>query len=101
MLINLWVRDKSDGTIHQVGTDVHDSLVFIDGKAEYENMQNCCGTAYDEEYGYEFIVPPDLDDYISVTPDELYLYRKEIIDRTYRVAKFKAWIRQIKEFVFR
>lgn len=99
MLINLWVRDKLDGTIHQVGTDVHDSLEFIDGNVEYENMQNCCGTSCDEEY--EWVEPPDLDDYISVTPDELYFYRKEIIDKAFRVAKFKAWIGRIKGKIFK
>jgi hypothetical protein len=69
MLINIWVRDKSNGHIHQVGTDVHDSLELMDGKVEYYNMQNGDGTGG----GYEFVDAPDLDDYVSVTPEQLYL----------------------------
>ena len=69
MLMNIWVRDKESGVIHQVGTDVHDSLELLDGKVEYYNMQNGCGTL-DE---YEFVEAPDLDDYVRVTPDELRL----------------------------
>lgn len=74
MLMNIWVRDKSDGHIHQVGTDVHDSLELLDGKVEYYNMQNGDGTPY----GYEFVEAPDLDDYVRVTPDELWLNRDMI-----------------------
>ena len=74
MLMNIWVRDKSSGYIHQVGTDVHDSLELMDGKVEYYNMQNGDGTPY----GYEFVEAPDLDDYVSVTPDELRLNREMI-----------------------
>lgn len=76
MLINLWVKDKQDGTIHQVGTDVHDSIVFMDGKVEYYNIQNGCGTVQDGDY--EFVTPPDLDDYVSVTPEQLWLNKKLI-----------------------
>jgi hypothetical protein len=72
MLMNIWVRDKSNGHIHQVGTDVHDSLVMMDGAVHYCNLQNGCGTL-DE---YEFVEAPDLDDYVRVTPDELYLNRE-------------------------
>ena len=56
MLINLWVRDKSNGHIHQVGTDVHDSIIFLNGQPCYYNMQNGCGTL-DE---YEWIEAPDV-----------------------------------------
>ena len=72
MLINLWVKDKSNGHIHQVGTDVHDSIIFLDGKPCYYNMQNGCGTL-DE---YEWVEAPDLDDYVSVTPEQLWLNRE-------------------------
>lgn len=72
MLINLWVKDKSSGHIHQVGTDVHDSIIFLDGKPCYYNMQNGCGTL-DE---YEWVEAPDIDGYISVTPEQLYLNRE-------------------------
>lgn len=61
-------------TVHQVGTDVHDSIEYLDGTVVYMNMQNGCGTP-DE---YEFAEPPDLDDYVSVTPEELYLNRELI-----------------------
>lgn len=78
MLINLWVKEKWSGQIHQVGTDVHDSIEFMDGKIVYCNLQNGCGTAYNSPDGYEFIPPPDMDDYISVTPEQLYLNRELI-----------------------
>lgn len=74
MLINLWVKDKRMNTVHQVGTDVHDSIEYLDGTVVYMNMQNGCGTP-DE---YEFVEPPDLDDYVSVNPEELYLNRELI-----------------------
>ena len=84
MLINLWVKDKRDGHIHQVGTDVHDSVNSIGGFPHYYNLQNGDGTpipGFDEsKFGYEWVEPADLDDYVSVTPDELYLNR-EIIHR--------------------
>lgn len=72
MLINLWVKDKGNGHIHQVGTDVHDSIIFLDGKPCYYNMQNGCGTL-DE---YEWVEAPDIDDYVSVTPEQLWLNRE-------------------------
>ena len=74
MLINLWVKDKASGYIHQVGTDVHDSVEFLGGEVKYINMQSCSGTP--EEY--EWVEPPDTDDYILVTPDELRLNREMI-----------------------
>ena len=74
MLLNIWVRDNCDGEIHQVGTDVHDSLIFVDGKIEYYNLQNGDGTPD----GYSFIDPPDMDDYANVTPDELFINKKLI-----------------------
>ena len=76
MLINLWVKDKRDGHIHQVGTDVHDSVVFLGGEPRYYNLQNGDGTGEGDEYGYEWVEPPDVDDYVSVTPDELFLNRE-------------------------
>lgn len=72
MLINLWVKDKSNGGIHQVGTDVHDSIILLSGQPCYYNMQNGCGTL-DE---YEWVEAPDIDDYVTVTPEQLYLNRK-------------------------
>lgn len=72
MLINLWVKDKRGGTIHQVGTDVHDSIEYLDGEVVYVNMQSSASTLDD----YEWVEPPDLDDYVSVTPDQLCLNRE-------------------------
>lgn len=74
MLIKLWVRDKSSGQIHQVGTDTHDSIKFLCGQVIYYNLQNSCSTL-DE---YEWVEAPDSDDYVAVTPDQLYLNRELI-----------------------
>ena len=76
MIINIWVRDKTNGHIHQVGTDVHDSLELFGDKIEYYNLQNGCGTLSGDIY--EFVEAPDLDDYVRVTPDELWLNREMI-----------------------
>lgn len=72
MLINLWVRDKSNGHIHQIGTDVHDSIEYMCGQVHYYNLQNGCGTL-DE---YEWVEAPDPDGYVSVTPEQLLLNRE-------------------------
>lgn len=72
MLINLWVKDKANGHIHQVGTDVHDSVIFLCGEVTYYNLQNGCGTP-DE---YEWVEAPDLDDYVSVAPEQLLINRE-------------------------
>lgn len=74
MLINLWVKDKSNGHIHQVGTDTHDSIEFLCGQVVYYNLQNS-GSTLDI---YEFVEAPDIDDYVSVTPEQLYLNRELI-----------------------
>ena len=72
MLINLWVRDKTNGVVHQVGTDVHDSVEYLGGKVLYVNMQSCASTMDD----YEWVEPPDPDGYVSVTPEQLMLNRE-------------------------
>ena len=97
MLINLWVRDKRDGHVHQVGTDVHDSIIFLGGVPRYYNLQNGDGTSKpgedSDEYGYEWVEPPDIDDYVSVTPDELLLNRelihKDVIEMLKREGRIK------------
>lgn len=76
MLINLWVKDKTSGTVHQVGTDKHDSVEYLDGQVVYTNMQSSASTLDD----YEWVEPPDLDDYICVTPSQLWVNR-ELIHR--------------------
>ena len=83
MLINLWVRDKGNGTVHQVGTDVHDSIIFLDGQPCYYNLQNGCGTP--EEY--EWVEPPELDDYVAVTQEQLYLNQKMIHEDLLKMIK--------------
>lgn len=87
MLINLWVRDNFTGEVHQVGTDQHDSIDFMDGQAHYYNMQNGCGTLDNGEGGYTFIEAPDIDGYISITPEELYLNEAYVDERLYRFMK--------------
>ena len=77
MLVNIWVRDNDTGHVHQVGTDPHDSLDSLYGKVEYYNLQNGDGTPT----GYSFVPPPDgydMDDYVSVTPEQLLMNRQLI-----------------------
>ena len=91
MLINLWVRDNRDGTVHQVGTDVHDSINFMDGKVVYYNLQNGSGTLKpNDPDGYDFVEPPDLDDYIPVTQEQLYLNRKLVHEDIMKMIAKKA-----------
>jgi hypothetical protein len=73
--MNIWVKDKATGHVHQVGTDPHDSLELTDGKVEYVNMQCMEGTWGG---GYEFVEAPDMDGYLSVTPEQLHLNREMI-----------------------
>ena len=77
MIANIWVRDNITGRIHQVGTDTHDSLDVIDGKVEYMNMQNGCGTCGDTG-GYSFIEEPadSFEEYVVVTPNILRVNRE-------------------------
>lgn len=76
MLLNLWVKDKLTGTIHQVGTSVHDAIEFLNGEVTYYNLQNGCGTLSD----YEWVEPPDPYNYVRVTPEQLWLNR-ELVHR--------------------
>lgn len=63
-LCDFYVKDKSTGQIHKVGTDRHDSIwVDIEGTLHYQNLQNgdgCCSykSARDALQSYEF-VPSD------------------------------------------
>lgn len=72
VLINLWVRKKKTGQIHQVGTDVHDSVEYLAGEVVYVNMQSTASTL-DE---YEWIEAPNCDEYVMVTPEQLWLNHK-------------------------
>lgn len=75
MPINVWVRDKQSGRIHQVGTDPHDSLEVFDGAVHYVNMQCMCGTLGGD---YEFVEAPDPCKYVGVMPEQLMLNKKMI-----------------------
>ena len=53
-MLRLFVRDNTDGHVHEYGTNPHDALILQeDGSLHYENMQNCTGTKYPKE-GYSF-----------------------------------------------
>lgn len=82
MLVNIWVRDKYDGYVHQVGTDEHDSLELMDGKVEYVNLQCMCGTCGGD---YEFVDAPDPDGYVSVTPEQLMMNKKLIHEKILKI----------------
>lgn len=57
MSIRLWLRDNTNGSVHEYGTNQHDALVVTDnGTIHYENLQNGCGTMFPEE-GYSFCRP--------------------------------------------
>lgn len=68
MLVNIWVKDNCTGYVHQVGTDPHDSLELWNGVVQYVNLQCIEGTMGG---GFSFVEPPDMDDYVSVTPEQL------------------------------
>lgn len=54
MSVKIYLKDNTSGTIHEYGTNPHDSLILQeDGSLHYENLQNCTGTQFPEE-GYTF-----------------------------------------------
>lgn len=71
MLVSIWVKSTYSGKIHQVGTDKHDSLEYIEGKVEYVNLQSYTGT-FDGDYIF-VEAPSDDNEYVDVTPDMLRL----------------------------
>lgn len=63
MSVKLYLRDNTDGTVHEYGSNPHDCLELNeDGSLHYQNLQNCTGTRYPEE-GYSFVTvsgkPPE------------------------------------------
>ena len=68
MSVRLFIRDNADGTVHEYGTNQHDSLMVMDdGSLHYMNLQNGSGTLFPAE-GYTFCFddgrdPRDPDDY--------------------------------------
>lgn len=78
MLMNIWIRNNSTGEIRQVGTDIHDSLEFFDGKIEYVNMQCMTGTIGGD---YSFVEAPadaEAEGYIAITPEQFMMNKKMI-----------------------
>lgn len=65
MLLNIWVKNVLNGLRHQVGTNIYDSLVTIDGKVEYINTNTNGGT---HDGDYVFIEPPSPDTEVYVSP---------------------------------
>ena len=54
MSVKLYIRDNTNGNIHEYGTNQHDALILQDdGSLHYQNLQNGCGTIYPDE-GYTF-----------------------------------------------
>lgn len=54
MSVKLYVRDNTNGNVHEYGTNQHDALILQDdGSLHYRNLQNGCGTMYPDE-GYTF-----------------------------------------------
>ena len=65
-VIRLWVKDMTNGHVHEVGTDRHDSLLIRGGKVEYQNLQNGDGTPY----GYKFCnAAGETELYLTDSPD--------------------------------
>ena len=48
--IQLEIYDKDTKTKHIIGTNPHDCLLVQDGKVEYYNLQNGCGTPETYEF---------------------------------------------------
>lgn len=64
-MLRLFVKDNMDGSVHEYGTNRHDSLCLQeDGSLHYENLQSGTGTMFPDE-GYSFCLSdgtiPDLD----------------------------------------
>ena len=54
MAVKIFLRDNTDGTVHEYGDSRHDALdLNPDGSLHYINLQNCTGTRFPEE-GYSF-----------------------------------------------
>lgn len=61
MSVRIYLKDNTDGNIHEYGTNPHDALYLTeDGSLHYENLQNGDGTSGG---GYSFCAldgkPPD------------------------------------------
>ena len=53
-MVKLFLKDNTDGQVHEYGTDPHDSLILQDdGSLHYHNLHNSTGTMFPKE-GYSF-----------------------------------------------
>ena len=53
-MLRLYVKDNTNGQVHEYGTNQHDALILQDdGSLHYENLQCCAGTMFPTE-GYSF-----------------------------------------------
>ena len=70
MSVKIYVRDNTNGKVHEYGTSQHDALILQeDGSLHYHNLQNGCGTMFPDE-GYAFCLadgsdPRTSSDYIQ------------------------------------
>lgn len=55
MAVRLFIRDKENGSVHEYGSNQHDSLYIVDGELRYVNMQNLCSSPKT----YEFVHDPE------------------------------------------
>lgn len=54
MSVKIYVRDNTNGKVHEYGTSQHDALILQeDGSLHYHNLQNGCGTIFSDQ-GYTF-----------------------------------------------
>lgn len=56
MLTDLYVIDKTNGRIHRIGDEQHDSLHTVDGQVHYYNLQNGDGGGVKSEDGYGYCI---------------------------------------------
>ncbi len=60
-LIDLYIRDKTNGKIHRIGDNRHDMIMIgTDGQLHYHNLQNGDGCRLGGTGGgYEFVINCD------------------------------------------
>ena len=57
-MCDLYVKDKTTGRVHKIGTDRYDSMWVNKGVVHYQNLKNgdgCGGDGDDERNGYVFM----------------------------------------------
>ena len=71
MSVRLYLKDNTNGHVHEYGTNQHDALILQeDGSLHYVNLQNGTGSMFPEE-GYTFCNengtdPRTNEDYIDI-----------------------------------